>query len=82
LIIDSMVFSTASVSGTFSSSTTLRPGIFFSAAAPCGVRLVVAVVVARPDIDEADRGVGRAAERPPSAVPSVSAALPLQEMPS
>ena len=31
---DSMVFSTASVSGTFSSSTTLMPAIFFSAAAP------------------------------------------------
>ena len=31
---DSMVFSTASVSGTFSSSTTLMPAIFLSAAAP------------------------------------------------
>ena len=34
LIIDSMVLATAAVSGTFSSSTTLTPGISFSALAP------------------------------------------------
>ena len=50
----SIDFSTATVSGTFSSSTTFTPGIFFRMAARLGVRLVVAVVVARPDIDEAE----------------------------
>ena len=49
-----IVFCTAAVSGTFSSSTTLTPGIFLSSAAACGLRLVVAVVVARADVDDAD----------------------------
>ena len=34
LIIDSMVFWTSTVSGTFSSSTTVTPAIAFTAAAP------------------------------------------------
>jgi hypothetical protein len=33
LIIDSMVCETARLSGTFSSSTTVMPGVFFSVAA-------------------------------------------------
>ena len=54
---NSMVFSTASVSGTFSSSTTLMPGHLLQRGGAGGVGLVVAVVVARSDIDEADDGV-------------------------
>jgi hypothetical protein len=48
-----MVFCTAAVSGTFSSSTTLMPGIFLSGGG-FELRLVVAVVVARADVDHAD----------------------------
>ena len=41
----SMVFWTSTVSGTFSSSTTVMPGIFFSVGGTLGMGLVVAVVV-------------------------------------
>jgi hypothetical protein len=49
-----MVFAPPPSRGTFSSSTTLTPGIFLSMAAGFGLRLVVAVVVARADVDHAD----------------------------
>ena len=64
----SMVFCTATVSGTISSSRIFTPGSLASAAAPCGVGLVVAVVGLGADIDEADGqrrcGVGDVAARP------------------
>ncbi len=50
----SMVFCTAAVSGTFSSSTTLTPGSFLIGSGCGGLRLVVAEVAARADIDHAD----------------------------
>ena len=59
LIIDSIDFETASVSGTFSSSTTLTPGTSFSALIADRMRLVPAEIVARADIDDADGEVGR-----------------------
>ena len=57
LIIDSIDFETASVSGTFSSSTTLTPGTSFERLDRHRMRLVPAEIVARADIDHADRQV-------------------------
>ena len=66
----SIVCSTAFVSGTFSSSRILIPGIAASDRRALRVGLVVAVVPFRPDVDEADgvrlvggRGGGRGARR-------------------
>jgi hypothetical protein len=50
-----IVFVTAAVSGTFSSSTTLTPGQLLHLGGRRGLRLVVAEVVARADVDHADR---------------------------
>ena len=58
----SMVFCTASVSGTFSSSRILTPGSFATTSGALVVRLVVAVVVLGSDVDEAD-GEGRVRRR-------------------
>ncbi len=71
-----MVFSTASVSGTFSSSIDLDAGQLLQRGGALRVRLVVAVVVARADIDEADRGVRREGRATPAAAPRVRAAAP------
>ena len=51
----SIVFWTASVSGTFSSSRILTPGSLAMTERALVVGLVVAVVVLRSDVDEADR---------------------------
>ena len=64
LIIDSIDFETASVSGTFSSSTTFTPGTSFERLDRDRMRLVPAEIVARADIDDADRQV-LGGERPP-----------------
>jgi hypothetical protein len=79
---DSMVFSTASVSGTFSSSTTFEAGDLLQRRRALRVRLVVAVVVARPDIDEADRGVGRARRAHAESGAECQRRAALQQMPS
>ena len=63
LIIDSMVCETARLSGTFSSSTTVMPGVFFERGGGDGVRLVPAIIRLRADVDEPDGRAGGARSR-------------------
>ena len=65
LTIDSMVLAQASVSGTFSSSTTFTPGQRLQRLDGDRMGLIPAEIVARTDIDDADRDVGGVGQMAP-----------------
>ena len=82
LIINSMVFSTASVSGYFLFLDHLEAGHFLQRRGSLRMGLVVAVVVARPDIDKADRGIGGRCGVCTEAAAERQRGRSLQQMPS